>query len=70
MIDRDIPQIGVDIHTPDFQGLAKAMGCHAAKVSNLGALAEALKEAANSRIPSLIEVVESDLVGGPPKLAG
>ena len=29
MADRDIPQIGVDIFTPDFQTIAKGSGCRA-----------------------------------------
>lgn len=36
MAERDIPQIGVDIFTPDFVGLARALGCEASRpdVSN------------------------------------
>ena len=29
MVDRDIPQIGVDIYTPDFQTIARGFGCRA-----------------------------------------
>ena len=29
MADRDIPQIGVDIYTPDFQTIARGFGCRA-----------------------------------------
>ncbi|MFT5502929.1 MAG: acetolactate synthase-1/2/3 large subunit [Gammaproteobacteria bacterium] len=68
MADRDIPQIGVDIHTPDFQGIAKAMGCDTARVVDFASLQAALKKAAVTTRPMMIEVVESDLVGGPPRI--
>ncbi|MDH4607170.1 5-guanidino-2-oxopentanoate decarboxylase [Pseudomonas sp. BN102] len=58
MKNRDIPTIGVDIYTPDFQGLAKAFGCNAEKAESLEHLAELLKTAAKADRPTVIEVWE------------
>ncbi|MFJ4067756.1 5-guanidino-2-oxopentanoate decarboxylase [Pseudomonas sp. NPDC089996] len=58
MQNRDIPTIGVDIYTPDFQGLAKAFGCHAHQADSLEHLAELLQNAATAQRPTVIEVCE------------
>ncbi|MDH4873486.1 5-guanidino-2-oxopentanoate decarboxylase [Pseudomonas sp. BN515] len=58
MKNRDIPTIGVDIYTPDFQGLARAFGCNAEKAESLEHLAELLKTAAKADRPTVIEVWE------------
>ncbi|MNF85718.1 putative 2-ketoarginine decarboxylase AruI [compost metagenome] len=58
MKNRDIPTIGVDIYTPDFQGLARAFGCNAEKVESLEHLAELLQAAAKADRPTVIEVWE------------
>ncbi|MCY1524586.1 putative 2-ketoarginine decarboxylase AruI [compost metagenome] len=58
MQNRDIPTIGVDIYTPDFQGLARAFGCNAEKAESLEHLAELLKAAAKADRPTVIEVWE------------
>ncbi|BAU74612.1 5-guanidino-2-oxopentanoate decarboxylase [Metapseudomonas furukawaii] len=58
MQNRDIPTIGVDIYTPDFQGLARAFGCNAAKAESLEHLAELLAAAAKADRPTVIEVWE------------
>lgn len=68
MQDGDIPQIGVDIHTPDFLGLAKSFGCEASRASTLAELQAQLKAANGRRGPSLIEVLQDDFVEGNPKL--
>jgi len=68
MIEANIPQIGVDLYTPDFVGLGKAFGCHAVRVTNLGDLESELITAAGQKLPTLIEVMQQDLVDGHPDL--
>ena len=58
MQNRDIPTLGVDIYTPDFQGLARAFGCNAEMVTSLDHLAALLETAAKADRPTLIEVWE------------
>jgi acetolactate synthase-1/2/3 large subunit len=66
MVEGDIPQIGVDIYTPDFQGIAAAFGCEVAKADNLSDLSRELKAAQARLGPTLIEVRQEDFVDGPP----
>jgi acetolactate synthase-1/2/3 large subunit len=68
MADANIPQIGVDIYTPDFIGLGKAFGCHAVRVGNHADLESELITAAGRERPTVIEVMQQDLVDGYPKL--
>jgi len=68
MADADIPQIGVDIYTPDFIGLGKAFGCHAVRATSLEGLESELVVAARRDRPTLIEVMQQDLVPGNPTL--
>ena len=68
MADANIPQIGVDIYTPDFVGLGKAFGCHAVKVSDCDELKSELILAQQKNGPTLIEVMQQDFVNGPPTL--
>ena len=68
MADANIPQIGVDIYTPDFIGLGKAFGCHAVRAESLKALESELIKAAAQDGPTLIEVMQQDLVDGNPAL--
>ena len=68
MVDANIPPVGVDLHTPDFVALAKAFGCHAVKVTNLVDLESELITAAGQNLPTLIEVMQQDLVEGCPDL--
>ena len=49
MADRDIPQIGVDIYTPDFQTIARGFGCRALRAESLAHLRDALREAVDGR---------------------
>jgi acetolactate synthase-1/2/3 large subunit len=56
MADRGIPQIGVDIFTPDFIGLAIAMGCAASCPDNSAAFAEELTRSVYRVFPTLIEI--------------
>ncbi len=56
---RDIPTLGVDIFTPDFQMLAKGFDCHALRISGAEGLADALVQAAGRDRPTLIELDEA-----------
>ena len=56
MADRDIPQIGVDIYTPDFQTIARGFGCKAVRAGSLAEF-QALVAAANEADgPTVIEI--------------
>ena len=59
MVDREIPTIGVDIHTPDFQMLARGFGCYAAVADSYAQLAECLREAVAADRPTVIEIDQS-----------
>ena len=48
--------MGVDIHTPDFIGVAKALGCAAQAVCDVDGLRQALRQACDRKGPSLIEI--------------
>jgi acetolactate synthase-1/2/3 large subunit len=63
MADRDIPQIGVDIYTPDFQTIAKGFGCRAVRAESFAHLKEALREAAQASGPTVIEIDEAAIRG-------
>jgi len=56
MAERGIPQIGVDIFTPDFVGLAKSLGCEATRPVSLGELESELKASATRKVPTVIEI--------------
>ena len=58
MLNRAIEPVGVDIYTPDFIGVAKAMGCAALAVKGEGQLRAALASAADRQGPTLIEIDE------------
>jgi acetolactate synthase-1/2/3 large subunit len=60
---RGIPEIGVDIHTPDFQAVARGFGARALGVAGLDALAAALAEAAAGDGPMLVEIDEAVALG-------
>jgi acetolactate synthase-1/2/3 large subunit len=62
MAEGDIPQIGVDIYTPDFIGLGKAFGCHAVVANDLNQLQQELVTAAARQLPTVIEVKQHDFV--------
>jgi acetolactate synthase-1/2/3 large subunit len=59
MADRGIPQIGVDIYTPDFQTIARGFGCRTVLAQSLAHLQEALTEADQAPVPTLIEIDEA-----------
>jgi acetolactate synthase-1/2/3 large subunit len=56
MVNRAITPVGVDIYTPDFIGVAKALGCAAEAISSVEQLRNALRAAAARQGPSLIEI--------------
>ncbi|NWE47586.1 5-guanidino-2-oxopentanoate decarboxylase [Pseudomonas gingeri] len=56
MVNRAITPVGVDIYTPDFIGVARALGCAAEAVSGVETLRTALELAADRQGPTLIEV--------------
>lgn len=58
MKNRAIAPIGVDIHTPDFVGIARAFGWQAARAGSFSHLAELLRTACAAEHPTLIEVME------------
>ncbi len=58
MAERGIPEIGVDIYTPDLLGVAKAFGCHTARADTLDQLRELLSGTPNASGPTVIEVEE------------
>ncbi|MDS9470106.1 5-guanidino-2-oxopentanoate decarboxylase [Paracoccus sp. MBLB3053] len=56
MRDRGIPEIGVDILTPDFQMIARGFGAKATRVETPSALLEALAAAFSENGPTIIEI--------------
>jgi len=63
MIDRDIPRIGVDIYTPDFQAIARGFGCHAVVAGSLDQLEDALDAGIRADRPTVIEIEEATALG-------
>jgi acetolactate synthase I/II/III large subunit len=58
MRNRSIPEIGVDIFTPDLLLLAKGFGCNATRADSLSHLSALLREAVGGDRPTVIEVLE------------
>jgi acetolactate synthase I/II/III large subunit len=56
MAEKSIPQIGVDIFTPDLVALARAMGCAASQPATLSELTAELKSSVAREVPTLIEI--------------
>ena len=56
MVNRAIEPVGVDIHTPDFIGVAQALGAAACNVGDVKQLQAALREAVKRQGPTLIQV--------------
>ena len=59
MATRGIPEIGVDIYTPDFQAIARGFGGEAVKVSGYEHLQAVLKTAHAADGPTVIEIDEA-----------
>ncbi|HDS0917199.1 TPA: 5-guanidino-2-oxopentanoate decarboxylase [Pseudomonas putida] len=56
MVNRAIEPVGVDIHTPDFLGVARALGAAAEHVVDVAQLQTALGQAVERKGPTLIQV--------------
>ncbi|AZC39547.1 5-guanidino-2-oxopentanoate decarboxylase [Pseudomonas chlororaphis] len=56
MVNRAIEPVGVDIYTPDFIGVAKALGCAAEAIDSVDGLRDALRAASDRQGPTLIEI--------------
>ncbi|WP_053136703.1 5-guanidino-2-oxopentanoate decarboxylase [Pseudomonas sp. MIACH] len=56
MLNRAIEPVGVDIYTPDFIGVAKALGSAADSAHSVAQLSNALRAAADRQGPTLIEI--------------
>ncbi|WP_024617531.1 5-guanidino-2-oxopentanoate decarboxylase [Pseudomonas kilonensis] len=56
MVNRAIEPVGVDIYTPDFIGVAKALGCAAEAIEDVPSLRAALLAAGERQGPTLIEI--------------
>lgn len=56
MVNRAIEPVGVDIHTPDFIGVARALGAEAEQVGDVQQLQAALGRAVERKGPTLIQV--------------
>ncbi|AVX90780.1 5-guanidino-2-oxopentanoate decarboxylase [Pseudomonas sp. VE 196-7] len=59
MVNRAIEPVGVDIYTPDFIGVAKALGCAAEAISSVEQLRGALRAATDRQGPTVIEIDQS-----------
>ncbi len=66
MDDKKVPQIGVNIHTPDYVALAKACGLEAWHAGSLDEFKQRLQDALACGGPSLINISEAGLVSGYP----
>lgn len=56
MIERGMPEVGVNPRNPDYQLLARAFGCHAVRPASLDAFVDAITDALDANVPTLIEV--------------
>lgn len=64
MVNRAIEPVGVDIYTPDFIGVARALGCAAQAVDGVQALKTALSAARDRQGPTVIEIDQSRWMNG------
>ncbi len=63
MEERDIPQIGVDIYTPDFQTIARGFGCEAVRIESFEHLKTELQRAVRANGPTVIEIDDPAVAG-------
>ena len=59
MIQRGIPQIGVNPRNPDFMKIAEGFGCRTARPESPASFASAVDEALQASVPTLIEIREN-----------
>ena len=64
MVNRAIEPVGVDIYTPDFIGVAKALGCSAQTVVEVEQLKAALRAASERNGPTVIEIDQRGWMNG------
>jgi acetolactate synthase-1/2/3 large subunit len=64
MVNRAIEPVGVDIYTPDFIGVAKALGCAAEAVGGVEQLRVALRAAHDRQGPTVIEIDQRSWMNG------
>jgi acetolactate synthase-1/2/3 large subunit len=64
MVNRAIEPVGVDIYTPDFIGIAKAMGCAAEAVGSVEQFKAALSAANDRPGPTVIEIDQRNWMNG------
>jgi acetolactate synthase-1/2/3 large subunit len=64
MVNRNIEPVGVDIYTPDFIGVARALGCAAEAISTVEQLKAALTAANDRPGPTLIEIDQRQWMQG------
>jgi acetolactate synthase-1/2/3 large subunit len=62
MVRAGIPPLGVDLHTPDFAALGRAMGGGGVHVRSLPDLVHAVRTALRAGGPTVIEVDAGALV--------
>jgi len=60
MKERQIPEIGVDIYTPDFVTIAQGLGCQASRPADMAALHDELVRSAKGKVPTIIEIRSGD----------
>lgn len=65
MAERGIPEIGVDIYTPDLVAIARGYGCAAERATDPAHLRELLLAAKGRALPTLIEVREGECFSQP-----
>jgi acetolactate synthase I/II/III large subunit len=63
MEERSIPQIGVDIYTPDFLTIARGFGCRTERAKGLKQLRWLLEQSRQEAGPTLIEIDEEAALG-------
>jgi acetolactate synthase-1/2/3 large subunit len=60
MAERGIPQIGVDIYTPDLLAIARGFGCEAVRAQSISQLQGELRNSQTRAGPTVIEIDETD----------
>lgn len=64
MIASGVPPVGVEINAPDFLSAARALGCLAEKVAGIRELQNALRKAADAKLPTVLELPEENFLHG------
>ncbi|OBZ94891.1 hypothetical protein ADU59_13865 [Pararhizobium polonicum] len=67
MVSKNIPPLGVDLHTPDFIAIGWAYGWHAERLESYDALKPALEAAAQRHLPTMLvfgDALRAQAAGG------